>query len=58
MVFPIIKKVRKFIPDKLVSINKSANKIINLPENVEKHIFMLQKQLALRLDWLTPLKEQ
>lgn len=38
MVFPIIKKVVLFVPDKLIAINKSANKMINLPENSDIHL--------------------
>ena len=36
MVLPIIKKVIMFVPDKLIAINRNANKIINFPETADK----------------------
>ena len=36
MVLPIIKKVVMFVPNKFIAINKSADKIINLPETADK----------------------
>jgi hypothetical protein len=36
MVFPIIKKVIMFIPNKLIVINNNVNKIIKLPETADK----------------------
>jgi hypothetical protein len=36
MVLRIIKKVVKFVPDKLVAINSSIDKVIDLPETASK----------------------
>jgi len=36
MVLQIIKKVVMFVPTKLITINKNVNKVINLPETVDK----------------------
>jgi len=36
MVLTVVKKIAMFIPDKLISINKNVNTIINLPENANK----------------------
>jgi hypothetical protein len=36
MTLPIIKRIVMFVPDKLISINKNVNKIINFPETADK----------------------
>ena len=36
MVFPIIKKVVTFVPNKLIAINENVNKMINLPTTADK----------------------
>ena len=36
MVFPIIKKVVMFVPNKLIAINENVNKMINLPTTADK----------------------
>ena len=36
IIFPIIKKVVMFVPDKLIAINKNVNRIINLSETADK----------------------
>jgi hypothetical protein len=43
MVFPILKNVILFIPKKLVAINNSVNKIINLPETADKTFTYITK---------------
>lgn len=43
MVLAIVKKVVLFVPNKLVAINNSVNKVIQLPEKVDKTFTFVTK---------------
>jgi hypothetical protein len=43
MVLPILKKVIMFVPNKLIAINSNVNKVINLPETVDKTFTYITK---------------
>ena len=43
MVFPMLKKVVFFIPQKIITINRNVNKIINLPETAEQSFVYVTK---------------
>jgi hypothetical protein len=43
MVFSSVKKVVMFVPNKLISINKNIDKIIELPENTDKFFTYVTK---------------
>jgi len=43
MVLPILKKIVLFIPNKLIAINNSVNKVISLPETTGKTFTYITK---------------
>jgi hypothetical protein len=43
MVLPILKKIVLFIPNKLIAINKSVNKVISFPETADKTFTYITK---------------